>query len=419
MMRGARGAVLGLAAVCRHGRRKIDRFARGQKHIVETVRRECRSLDTELPTVWFHCSSLGEFGIARPLISQLKRKMPCNVVLTFFSPTGYDALTARERTPDGPDRVFFLPLDTRSNARRFLDAVRPKCAVFLVSEYWHNYLNELSRRKIPTLLVSAIIRRESAFFRWYGGIYRSSLRCFTHIFALNNASRGRLKSLGVSNVTVNGDPLFDNARLIADTEWHSPVVERFTAGRPAFIAGSIHPGEDLEMTAALANRHRDVPFIIVPHEISEGTLRMLESRLEGGSRRLSHCDVTTDFSGVQSLIVDSVGSLAYLYRYGTWAYVGGGFSRLLHSVIEPVVYGLPVAFGPQIFRKVTPLEMIELGIGEKVENIDGLDDWFSHLKDDERLLADIQSRARTYIKRNAGATPRVVDAIISAVCRRK
>lgn len=419
MMRGARGLVLGLAAVCRHGSRKIERFARGQKHIVRTIERECQGLDPKLPTVWFHCSSLGEFGIARPLISQLKGEMPCNVVLTFFSPTGYDALTARGRTPDGPDRVFFLPLDTRSNARRFLDAVNPKCAVFLVSEYWHNFLNELSRRKIPTLLVSAIIRRDSPFFRWYGGIYRSSLRCFSHIFALNNASRGRLKSLGVSNVTVNGDPLFDNARLIADTEWHSSFVERFTASRRTFIAGSIHPGEDLEMTAALANRHRDVPFIIVPHEISEGTLRMLESRLEWGSRRLSQCDETTDFSGVQTLIVDSVGSLAYLYRYGTWAYVGGGFSRLLHSVIEPVVYGLPVAFGPQIFRKVTPLEMIELGIGEKVVDIDGLDDWFSHLKDDERLLADIQSRARTYIKRNAGATPRVVDAIISAVCRRK
>lgn len=420
IMRIAEGLVLAVTALAPdHSSAKFMRFGRGQRHTLHDIINESGTLDRRVPTVWFHCASLGEYGIARPIISQLKRSVPCNVVLTFFSPTGYEALTHRMHTKDSPDRVWYLPLDTRDNCVKFLDAVRPDCAVFMVSEYWHNYLDLLTERDIPALLVSAIIREDGPFFKWYGHLYRKSIKTFRSVYALDTGSVRRLERLGVEKAILNGDPLFDNAVLVSRTPWDNPVIEHFTAGRDTFVAGSIHPGQDLEMTVSVANSNPDIPFIIVPHEISNSILRDIEKGLRGGSIRLSECNAHTDFTGIQSLIVDSVGSLAYLYRYGRWAYVGGGFSRFLHSVVEPVVYGLPVAFGPQIRRKVTPRELEELGIGTRVENAAQLDKWLKNLRTDRSRLKLIRTRARDYVERNSGATPRVVNGIKEVLCGKK
>ncbi|MDE6418455.1 MAG: 3-deoxy-D-manno-octulosonic acid transferase [Duncaniella sp.] len=415
MMRVARDAVLAAAALVPDtSSAKLMRFGRGQRHIIDRIEAEAAGLDRSRPTVWVHCASLGEYGIARPVIALLRKRMVCNIVLTFFSPTGYEAL--RRRPSPDVDRVWYLPLDVHSNVTHFLDAVRPDCAAFMVSEYWHNYLHELRRRNIPAVLVSAIVREGSAFFKWYGGLYRESARCFSHVFALDEGTVTRLHRLGVEGVTLNGDPLFDNALLVASTPWHQPELERFAAGRGVFVAGSVHDDRDLDLVAGLANRNKDIPFIIVPHEIHEKTLAHIERKVEGKTLRLSQCDTQTDFEGIQAIIVDSVGSLAYLYRLGRWAYVGGGFTKLLHSVIEPVVYGLPVAFGPRIHRKVTPAQLMKLGIGRCVETPGAICSWFAQLRQNPEMLDTLRSRAAKYVNQNSGATSRVVDVIQREIC---
>lgn len=417
-MRVGRGAILAVTALAPdHSAAKFMKFGRGQRHISETVEQAASRLDRTRPTVWVHCSSLGEYGIARPVIAAVRSRLDCNVVLTFFSPTGYDALRRRQ---DEADALLYLPFDTAENVTHFLDAVQPSCAVFMVSEYWHNYLHALHERHIPTLLVSAIVRADGPFYKWYGSLYRESIRCFSHIFALDRGSARRLQELGVENVSLNGDPLFDNAVIVARTPWSEPVLERFACGRRVFVAGSIHPDRDLSMICALANACRDVPFIIVPHEITSSILDKIDKGIKGEVKRLSQCDTDTDFTHTRALVVDSVGSLAYLYRLGTWAYVGGGFTkRLLHSVIEPVVYGLPVAFGPNTARKVTPLELEKLGIGRRVTCAADLARWFVPLAKHPERLAEIASKAAAYVESNTGATTRVADAIIEAVCTKK
>lgn len=414
-MRLGRRALLTIAGTVRGEKpSKFIRFARGQKQALREAEKILGNLDRTRPTVWIHAASLGEFGIARPIINLLKENCDCNVVLTFFSPTGYEAL--RNKLPAGVDAVLYLPFDTSANVNRFLDLLRPDCAVFMVSEYWHCYLNELHRRGIPAYLVSSVIRKDSAFFKWYGNLYRKSIGCFKEIFVLNDESRKLLESLGINNVTVNGDPLFDNVTLVASTPWNDKIVEKFTHDRKVFIAGSLHDDEDLEMVTQLANRHRDTRFIIVPHEISPSILRHLEEKLEGKTLFYSKCDKHTDFKDAQVLVIDFVGALAYIYRYATWAYVGGGFTKLLHSVIEPAVYGLPVAFGPNVKRKVVTREMMELGIGSITATPKELDQWFSSLKDDEAKLREIAEKAAFYVSKNAGATRRVVNKIKEELC---
>ncbi|MBD5322573.1 MAG: 3-deoxy-D-manno-octulosonic acid transferase [Bacteroides sp.] len=417
VMRIARYAINGASPfVSDNSPAKLMRFIRGQRHAVEDVEKGASTLDRSKPTVWLHAASLGEFGIARPIIKAIKSESDCNVVVTFFSPTGYEAVS---KNPRDIDRVFYLPLDTNANASRFLDAVRPDCAVFMVSEYWHNYLHQLRERGIPSLLVSAIIRDDGPFFKWYGNLYRSSIKSMSKVFTLDENSIKNLERLGVENASVNGDPLFDNVALVASTPWKDELIERFKGNHEIFLAGSIHHDKDLEMVTELVNRHPDIRFVIVPHEITDDIIKDIEAKVKGRCVRYSQCTPDTDMSDARVLIVDFVGALAYIYRYASWAYVGGGFTRLLHSVIEPAVYGIPVSFGPNIRRKVTPTEMVRLGIGRVVHDTEELDQWFKRLKSDRARRDYIAKRAAKYVNQNTGATPRVVRHILDRLCAKK
>lgn len=397
--------------------RKFSRFVKGQKGIIDHIRKEMATIDRSVPTIWFHAASLGEYGVARPLINAVRRRGRCNIVMTFFSPSGYEPVSRNH--PD-IDRVFYLPLDTRRNARRFLETVKPDRAVILISEYWPNYLQQLKFSSIPTFLVSAIIRDNSQFFRWYGKIYRKSLSAFSHIFVLNEASRFNLNMLGYTDVTVEGDALFDNAVLVARTPWTDPVLDRFCAGRKVFIAGSISDDKDLRMVAELVRHHRDVAFILVPHDIRQSSLDSIAAECGPSVRFYSKTSSEDpDLASSQCLIMDCMGKLAYLYRYGTWAYVGGGFTPLLHSVIEATVYGLPVSFGPRIERKVTPQQLVELGIGAVVNNATELENWFSKIADDDCRLNEIRDLCEKYVAENVGATENIVSTVTHGLWAKK
>lgn len=397
-------------------RRKFPRFVRGRRGLLNRIEGDMavvRASDSR-PVVWFHSASLGEFQIARPLIKALKERGDCRVVMTFFSPSGYEGASAHN---DGLiDHIYYLPLDTPRYARRFVKAVRPAAAVMMVSEFWPNMLQQLKFQAVPTFLVSAVIRDDSQFFRWYGRTYRRALLTFRRIFVLNEESAFNLRMLGFTDTAVSGDPLFDNAALVARTPWHDPVLERFCVGdMPVLVAGSISDKVDAQMLTRLARNHRDVKFVLVPHDVTPRAIAALQSAAPEGALCLSQCDEHTDMADARVLIVDCIGKLAYLYRLAAWAYVGGGFTKLLHSVIEPVVYGVPVAFGPRIERKVTPAQLIRRGIGCKVESYADLDRWLTALKENPKTSETAAAEARAYVQQNIGATDAIADEIALSV----
>lgn len=388
---------------------KLKKFAKGQQGLIKKIQTEMNGCkDDACPVIWLHASSLGEYGVARPIIKLMKQRGNSRIVLTFFSPTGYEALC--DRHPE-IDHLFYLPWDTPRNARRFIETIRPQKAIFIISEYWLNYLNELRCRKIPTFLISAVISREAPFFKWYGKLFRPSLQAFTHFLVLNSQSGENLQSLGYNNFSVTGDPLFDNAIAVASTPYGNPIVEKFACGKEVFIAGSVSDRKDMQLVCSLANRYRDVHFIIVPHEISEEILNDIKFNLEGYALCYSECNADTDFCDTQTLIIDFLGALPYLYRYGKWAYVGGGFTPYLHSIIEATVYGLPVAFGPMIHRKVTPNELIQLGIGRVVRTEKELMKWFEELRNEPQQLEQIKNTALDYSRKNSGATSNIIQIL--------
>lgn len=391
---------------------KLRKFMEGQSEALAAV--SAAHVPKDSNTLWVHAASLGEYGIARPIIRRLKRATGCRVVMTFFSSTGYEALhSSVAKDADGPDYVFYLPLDTRHNVAGFLDIIEPKKAIFMVSEIWPNYLHALHRRGIPSCLVSAKVSERTAAMRWYGGMHRKAMQCFSKILVLDDKSRDMLNGVGMTNVVTTGNPLFDNVIGVADQPYDNRVLDAFCKGRRVFVAGSISDDNDLRLVTTLANRHADTRFIFVPHEITPANLQHVVSGLQGKWRLYTDCTPSTDFDAgnMQVLVVNTLGELSRLYRYGAYAYVGGGFTPYLHSIIEVSVYGLPVAFGPCTGRKVTPAQTERLGIGCKVADADELDRWFSRLKDNAPLLADIHDKARNYVYSNAGATDQVCREI--------
>lgn len=386
---------------------KLQRFIYGQHNVfkrIETVlTQQCPK-----PVIWIHAASLGEYGVARPIIKRINENGEYSIFLTFFSPTGVEAL---ENHHSEIDIVEYLPIDTTQNARRLINTIKPKKALFIISEFWPNYLKELKSHNIETYLISGLIKPQSPILKWYGKIIRQSLSAFTKFMVLNEETKRNLEAIGLENISVVGDPLFDNAMVVATSSYHNKIVEAFASHGNLFIAGSISDKKDLELVSRLANSHRDTRFLVVPHEISEEHLNNIIYHFEGKTICYHECDESTDFSDTQVLIIDFIGALAYLYRYAKWAYVGGGFTPYLHSVIEATVYGVPVAFGPEINRKITPQQLINLGIGCKVKRFKDLKRWFEHLKNNQAELDVIKEKADAYIKQNIGATDEIMSII--------
>lgn len=393
---------------------KLRMFMKGQRQWRKELSRQLPPAAGR-PTYWFHAASLGEFAVIKPVITRLAERLDVRVVLTFFSSTGYEALKHRTDLPQ-VDYIGYLPLDTPGNVRRFLDIIQPDRAIFAISEYWINYLHELHRRQIPTFLISALITTHAPFFKWWGKPYREILDCYTCIAVLTEQSRLMLEKLGYHNAVITGDPLFDNACVAAAMTWRDEIIERFAgSGQPLFIAGSISDAKDLALCASVARNHPGLKCVFVPHEITPHHITPIEEALPGLTVKRSECTLQTDFTGKQVLIIDRIGDLAYLYRYGTFAYIGGGFTPKLHSIIEATVYGLPTSFGPEIHRKATAQELLRLEIGTIVETPGQINRWIDRLIESPGLRAEIEQTAREYTSRNSGATEKIIR-LISQPC---
>lgn len=384
---------------------KTRRFAKLQRGAL--IMAESLQLPEGKPVVWAHASSLGEWNILRPVVAELRKRMDCAVVLTFFSPTGYDALHSGCKEVNA---VLPLPLDRTSNVHRFLNAISPAKAIFAASEIWPHYLKELKRRGVPTAMISCQARPGSSFCRWYGRLMLRALRSVSLITTLTTSSRDLLTQLGCQNVVLTADPLFDAAIATRKRPYENAIVENFCGDHKVLVAGSIHLDNDLRLVAALANTHKDLRLLIVPHEIGRDALSAIGGEINGTLKYYSHCDESTDFSGVQVLVIDFVGALSRLYRYGQWAYVGGGFTRYQHNVLEAAVYGMPVAFGPRTERAPQADVLAEAKVGTQVSTPEEILTWYYN-SCDQNALHLAHQRAEALVLTSEGAAGRIAEEI--------
>ena len=399
---------------------KAGQFVNGRKNLYDEI---AAGYHPDRPVIWFHCSSVGEFEQARPLIEKIKRDgMNWQILLTFFSPSGYEL----RKNYEFADWVYYLPLDTIKDARRFVSMTDPSKVIFIKYEFWMNFLRELKRRQIPTFVACSIFRPGQIFFRWYGTVMRKTLRCFDRLFVQNEKSAELLSGIGIDNVDVFGDTRFDRVyEILQSRKDGDAVVAAFADDKPVIVAGSTWENDEKLLAEAFRPFADSSKLVLVPHETDERHIGKIE-KLFSGYRTVRY-SVLTDFcdnvgkeekmAGAQVLIVDIVGILSVVYRYALFSYVGGGFTKSgIHNILESATYGVPVIFGPiyQKFREAC--DLIALGGAISVSNVfeltEIISEWMSLSPDGKysacRKAADICSR---YVSENLGATEKILKAV--------
>jgi len=381
---------------------KARSFITGRKDFFKKL--EQRFESNTSPVVWVHCASLGEFEQGRPVMEKLKSEfLSHKILLTFFSPSGFEV----RKNYDQADYIFYLPWDTPKNAVRLIETVKPVMAIFIKYEFWFHYTSELKRRNIPILSVSSIFRTDQLFFKSYGSFYRKILTNFHHFFVQNDESIKLLKSLGIQNCTKAGDTRFDRVNEMVKSGAEISVVQKFKNNEKIMVIGSCWP-EDLDVLIPFINEHYyNIKFIIAPHEISESFISNLEEALNSENVRYSKAE-SRKVEDCQVMIIDNIGMLSRLYKYGEFAYVGGAFGKGLHNILEAACYGIPIFFGNKNYQKFQ--EAVDLiNRGGAFEVSDYLD--FKHKYEMINLPLTFLLACevtRQYVEENLGATEKVM-----------
>ncbi len=388
---------------------KAKEFVSGRKEQSERLLKTFPLKSAE-PLIWFHCASLGEFEQGRPVIEAIKAWRPSTLILlTFFSPSGY----AVRKNYDKADFVFYLPWDTIRHARWFAETVKPALAVFVKYEFWYHYATELNLHGTPLISISALFRPHQIFFRPQGGFFRSILHRFDHFFVQNAESVRLLETIGITKVTKAGDTRFDRVHQIIQNAADLPIVAAFKGKKPMMVIGSAWP-QDMDVLYTFINEHRsDLKFIVAPHELNDAFLHDIEKSLQAKSIRYSVAGMA-NAQEATVLIIDNIGLLSTLYRYGEYAFVGGAYSQGLHNILEATSYGIPVFFGDKAYQKYAEAnELILRGGAFEVHDYMDLQKKFTFLQENPSVYQLACDVCRQYTEENLGAT-----GIITEYCKK-
>ncbi|WP_430812757.1 MULTISPECIES: 3-deoxy-D-manno-octulosonic acid transferase [unclassified Carboxylicivirga] len=375
----------------------------GRKESMERI----KSLQLKGKVVWIHAASLGEFEQGRPIIEKIKEQHPdYKVVLTFFSPSGYEV----RKNFALADHILYLPADTRRNASVLINSVNPEKVFFVKYEFWYHYLKTLSARNIPVYGVSMIFRKEQAFFKSYGSWFRKMLSAFTKFYVQDEVSGDLLKSIGYSNYSIAGDTRFDRVRDIAAESNDFDIVRKFVdEAKQVVVAGSTWgPDEDILMDY-IQDVNKEVKLIIAPHEIHKEHIQQIEARLK--VPYFKYTDAEKASSDARVLIINTIGMLSSIYKYGHVAYIGGGFGVGIHNTLEAATYGMPVIFGPNYRKFKEARDLIECKGGYSIKNAADFNLLIEGLWADPSSLAQASKQAKDYVDSMCGATNLILQEL--------
>lgn len=393
-----------LFVLARFGHKKAALWVNGRKNWQPRLQEKFKHISS---CIWFHCASLGEYELSVPLIEALKEKHPDKKILvTFFSPSGYEV----KKNDTIAFHIDYLPIDSAYNARVFIDIVKPETVLFAKYDFWYHYLNVLHSKKIPTYVFSATFRASQVFFKSYGGWYKKMLLCFTHLFVTNKDSKELLQKAGIHNVLVTGDNRYDRVFSTAKQNKPFSLIDKFKGDNQLLIAGSTWP-EDENMLVDLIHRNiHSLKYIIAPHEIGTDHLQQLEQKLNVKQIRYSLLNENTSLDDISVIIIDNIGMLSSLYKYGNIAYVGGGFKQGLHNILEPISFGLPVVFGPDYKKFPEAFDFIACGGAFSIADATLLSNKVSDLLSLD-TQKDIKVINATEVAKHIGATKKIMDFI--------
>ena len=382
--------------------KKAKKWVEGRKDIFKQISSQ---LSDNENIIWFHCASLGEFEQGRPLMEYIKQQQPdYKIFLTFFSPSGYEI----QKNYKNADYVFYLPHDTVSNAKKFLRIVQPKYIFFIKYEFWYNYIYQAFRQKIPFYSVSCIFSQNQVYFKWYGRWFRKQLRYISHFFTQDEDSKNLLNRYGIYQASVCGDTRFDRVYSIVNQAKEIEFFADLTQKNNIIVAGSTWK-EDEKLLAQLLENH-NFTLIIAPHEVHKERIDEIEKRFAAYSPvRYTQLSSKTDIEQSQVIVIDVIGILSSLYRYASIAYIGGGFGKGIHNILEAAAYGKPIIFGTNYKKFKEANDLIRLSAAFSVSNYEDLDSIIRKFYTNPQTIQTAGNIARQYVLDNVGGCRRVCD----------
>ncbi|GAB4508066.1 MAG: glycosyltransferase N-terminal domain-containing protein [Allomuricauda sp.] len=383
---------------------KIKLFVRGRKQTFSILEDKLNPTDK---TIWMHVASLGEFEQGLPILERLRAQYPKHkLVLSFFSPSGYEV----KKNTTAADVVVYLPMDSLSNAKRFLKLVHPELAIFVKYEVWPNYLHQLKKSKTPTILISAIFSKRQIYFKPYGGFMRKSLQKFDAYFVQDDDSKKLLDSIGITKVQVGGDTRLDRVSEILERNNRLDFMDRFKNNQLCLVAGSTWPEDESILIDYINRTEERLKFVIAPHQIKPAHVAKITAALQKpsicysalGDQNLKEIDV---------LIIDTIGLLTKIYSYANIAYVGGGFATGLHNTMEPAVFGVPIIIGPQFEGFKEAEDLVREGGIVPVSSKDSFSNLMNDLLTHPTTLQNKGKINSDYINSNKGASDLIMKYI--------
>lgn len=385
---------------------KANLWVKGRKKIFENLRSAIKPGEK---IFWFHASSLGEFEQGRPVMEEIKRTQPeVKILLSFFSPSGYEI----RKNYEGADYIFYLPADTKKNSQKFLDIVKPEMVFFIKYEFWFNYIDCISRKNIPLFFFSVIFRKDQHFFRWYGSWFRKQLKKLNWIFVQDIASEELLKSINITNISICGDTRFDRVAEVAKNKKEFPLIKSFCGEDKIILAGSSWPADEDILTKFINDSGTGIKFIIAPHEIHKEHIESIMQKLKVQSvlySELSHENLIDK----KVLIIDCIGILLHLYQYSSFAYIGGGFGKSIHNILEAATFGKPVIFGPNFGKFREARDLIANGGAFCIKNEEDFKIISNKLLYDNSFSYVASSVCSAYVSENIGATKIITRKIFN------
>ncbi|MBQ4803107.1 3-deoxy-D-manno-octulosonic acid transferase [Aquimarina sp. MMG015] len=390
---------------------KLTLFVKGRKTVFEILKEQLKKEDQ---IVWFHCASLGEYEQGVPVMEMIKKKYPSYMLLvTFFSPSGYEI----KKNSTLADSIVYLPIDTKKNAKRFVELVNPKLAIFVKYEFWPNYLRELKKNNTPITIISAAFRQDQAFFKWYGGFMRNALKTVDHFFVQDTISKQLLSQVDFNNVTVSGDTRFDRVSHQIEMDNKVDFISEFIGDRLCIVIGSSWSEDEEVFTDFVNQASENLCFIIAPHEIKNSGVQSLQKKIIKKTIIFSEKEGKS-LQNHQVFIMNTIGYLSRVYSYGDIAYVGGAMGTSgLHNILEPATFGIPIIIG-QHFEKFREAKQLQKLAGlYSISTSEEFSAIMNKLVDDRKFREKTGMIAGHFINSNTGATDMIVAYLTEKIAK--
>lgn len=381
---------------------KAKLWVDGRKNWEEKIASKISETDKVL---WIHCSSLGEFEQGRPVIEALKEKYPTHkIAVSFFSPSGYEI----RKNYQGADVIFYLPLDTKSNAEKLIKVLHPEILVLVKYEYWFNLITELHQQKIPIIVVSSIFRESQNFFKKNGNNwFAKKLSLINHFFIQNQKSKNLLDSIQITQNTIAGDTRFDRVKQIVHQDNQLDFMNSFKQNSKLIVVGSSWP-KDEELFINLINQKLtdDWKIVFAPHNLNDAEISSFLSKINQKAVKFSDLEKTSQQDLIDSkiFILNTIGILSKVYSYADITYIGGGFGAGIHNTLEAVTFGTPVIFGPKYKKFQEAVDLIEIGGGFSITNQNEFDTIMNRLMNDENYRKESGKKAGNFVQNSPNAT---------------